>query len=177
MRTSGRGLDPITCKDLLPRASFPNNKLSEQDLEELQDFSLHPVHLGRSRAGYSSEDVVEGGNPCAGPWAGCAQPSRAESSPIGAAQLQAGPRGLPALLLPRATEDDGGAYLSQVLSCDGKAPGPFPSLAAPEKYELSRGELWPGSKSGVGISQGEICIEEIKREEDCSWSLCSSVHD
>lgn len=72
------------------------------------------------------------------------------------------------MLLPHAAEGDRGACLSRRLSCNGKAPGPFPSPVALEKSELSKGELWPGWKSGVGISQGEVSIEEIKREEDCS---------
>lgn len=82
--------------------------------------------------------------------------------------LQAGPRGLPASILPHAADDDGGACLSQGLLCNGKAPDPFPSFIALEKYELSRRELRLGWKSRVGTTQGEISSEEIKREEDCS---------
>lgn len=132
-------------------------------------FSLHADHLGRARAGYSAEDVAEGGDPCPGPWASSRQPSRAESSPVDTASLQAGPQGLSALLLPPMllkvrlrSSPLSGTFLN------GKAQGPFPSLVAQEKHKLSRRKLWPGWKSGVGISQDEINIEEIERDEDCS---------
>lgn len=93
MRSSARGLVPIIFKDLLPQATFSNKNLSKQDLEELQGFSFHLVHLGRPRAGYSADEVAEGGNPCPSPWTGSSEPSRDESSPVGTALLQEGPEG------------------------------------------------------------------------------------
>lgn len=128
IRTSARGLVPITFMDLLPQATFWNKNLSKQDLEELQSFSFHLVHLGMARAEYSVDEVAEGGNPCPSPWTGSSEPSRDESTPVGTALLHDGPQGLPALLLLHATDGDGGACLSQGLSCNGKAPNPFLSL-------------------------------------------------
>lgn len=100
--TSARGLVAITFKDLLPQATFSNKILSKQDLEELQSFSFHLVHLGMARAGYSADKAAEGGSPCPSPWTGSSEPSRHESTPAGTALLQDAPRGLPALLLSLA---------------------------------------------------------------------------
>lgn len=69
-----------------------------------------------ARAEYSADKVAKGGNPCLSPWAGSSEPSRDESTPVDTALLQDGPRELPALLLPHATDGDGGACLSQGLS-------------------------------------------------------------
>lgn len=159
---------PIPFKDLLPQATFPNKNLSKQDLEELQSFSFPLVHLGMARAGFSADKAAEGGNPCPSPWTGPAEPSRDESTPVGTAQLQRCTWGLPALLLSHATDGDGGACLTQGLSCNGKAPDPFLCLIPLEQDGLNRTGLQPGWKSRIGISQGEISIEDFKREED--WS-------
>lgn len=80
--TSARGLVAITFKDLLPQATFSNKILFKQDLEELQSFSFHLVHLGMARAGYSADKAAEGGSPCPSPWTGSSEPSRHESTPV-----------------------------------------------------------------------------------------------
>lgn len=136
-------MSPSPSRTFFLRLLFQIKNLSKQDLEELQSFAFHLVHLGMARAGYSAEEVAEGGNPYPSPWTGSSEPGRDESTPVGTALLQDGPPGLPALLLPHATDGDGGACFSKGLSCDGKAPDPFLSLVPLEKYELNgRAPAW-----------------------------------